>query len=31
MDLRKWLYTLMENEDETVRKKALHVFEQLSF
>jgi DNA-binding MarR family transcriptional regulator len=29
MDLRKWLYTLMENENETVRKKALHVFEKL--
>jgi DNA-binding MarR family transcriptional regulator len=31
MDLRKWLYTLMENENETIRKKALHVFEKLGF
>ena len=31
MDLKKWLYALMENENETVRKKALHVFEKLSF
>ncbi len=31
MDLRKWLYALMENENETIRKKALHVFENLSF
>jgi len=27
MDLREWLYTLMENENETARKKALYVYE----
>jgi DNA-binding MarR family transcriptional regulator len=31
MDLRKWLYALMEDENESVRKKALHVFEKLRF